>query len=348
MNSIPDWKTLPWAWGGPAGRAKIRVQPEDFRVVELPIIEPTGDGEHSWVWVRKHGSNTEWVARQLAAYADVSVSSVGYAGMKDRDAVTEQWFSVHLPGKETPDWSGLKNDEFKILRDARHNRKLKRGGLRGNHFELLLRSLEADPDQLLDRLQQVKRSGFPNYFGPQRFGRNGRNLVEAERLFKDPRKRIPRNKRSIYLSAARSALFNHVLIQRVLEHHWDQIKIGEAVQLEGKSACFVIEEIDDDISQRLETLAIHPTGPLWGKGEWMPVGDARVQEQAQLTEYETWQHGLERLGLEHARRALRVKVADLEWSINDDSTLFLTFSLPSGAYATSLIRELVTLDTNDE
>jgi len=339
------WRTSPHAWGGAAGRAVLRAWPEDFRVTELPVAEPDGAGEHAWLWVRKRDTNTEWVARQLARHAGVAVSAVSYAGLKDRRAVTEQWFSVHLPGRDEPDWSRLNDDAFEVVRAARHSRKLRRGALRGNRFELVLRGLEVDGDVLEARLRQLREGGVPNWFGPQRFGHGGRNLDEARRLFGGRSGRLPRHKRGLYLSAARSALFNLVLARRVEHGSWNRALGGEALQLDGRSGCFVAERPDGETVLRVARGEVHPTGPLWGRGESLPVGEAKARERDWLAPFADWCAGLERAGLEQARRALRVRVTDLEWALEGSDCLRLRFCLPAGAYATSVVRELVDVES---
>ncbi len=339
------WRDMPYAWGGAAGRASLRVSPEDFKVTELAVTGPSGQGEHAWLWVRKRDANTEWVARRLAQHAGVPVSAVGYAGLKDRRAVTEQGFSVHLPGREGPDWSALDDDAFEIVRADRHSRKLRRGALRGNRFELVLRDLEVDAGLLEQRLRQLREGGVPNAFGSQRFGHGGRNLDEAQRLFSGRARRLPRHKRGLYLSAARSALFNLVLAARIEAGNWNQALPGDALQLDGRSGCFVAGEPDDEVLCRVESGEVHPTGPLWGRGDLLPTGGARAFERQCLAPFERWCEGLERAGLEQARRALRVRVSDLEWTPLDDAGLRLRFSLPAGAYATSVVRELVDVET---
>ena len=139
--------TLPYAWDGPLGTALIRSIPEDFQVTEVPLLQPSGAGEHCWLYVRKRNSNTQWVARQLARCAQVAASAVSYAGLKDRNAVTEQWFSVHLPGRADPDWRTLDCDAFQVLEVHRHDRKLRTGTLRGNRFRIHLRALTAPSDR---------------------------------------------------------------------------------------------------------------------------------------------------------------------------------------------------------
>jgi len=338
---------LPRACGDVLGPATIRTLPEDFHVTEIPLLAPDGEGEHCWLYVRKRNSNTPWVAGRLADFAGVSPRAVSYAGMKDRHAVTEQWFSVQLPGKADPDWQAIDSDEFQVLEAKRHSRKLKTGALRGNRFRLLLRGVVADPAQVQARLEQVQH-GVPNGFGPQRFGRHGDNLVQAERLLARPKARVSRNKRSIWLSAVRSALFNRVLAARIEAGNWNAPLAGDAFQLEGKSAVFAAPEIDDDIQTRVADSDIHPTGPLCGNGDTLVSGAAAQLEQATLEPWGDWIEGLDAFRMKHARRALRVMPGNLVWSQQAEDQWLLEFSLPAGSYATSLLHEVFEVKTTDE
>jgi len=331
----------PRAWGGPLGRGRMRATPEDFQVFEVPLATPEGAGEHVWLQVRKRNSNTPWVATQLAAFAGVSPSAVSYAGLKDRHAVTEQWFSVHLPGRSDPDWSALAHGDFQVLGAQRHTRKLKTGALRGNRFRIRLREVTADSEALHARLQQIRQGGFPNYFGAQRFGLNGDNLQEAARLFRQPQRRMPRARRGIYLSAVRAALFNRVLGARVEAGLWNHMVPGDALQLEGRSACFVAVAPDSETLARLQALELHPTGPLCGDGDALCRDAALALECEQLQGHQDWIEGLCRAGLAPARRALRALARELHWCEEADGSWLLEFYLPAGSYATTLLGELV-------
>lgn len=349
MNAVPEQFApiplqQPAAWGGPVGSGRIRVTPEDFQVFEVPLATPCGEGEHCWLQVRKRNSNTPWVAQQLAKFAGVPLSAISYAGMKDRHAVTEQWFSVHLPGRPDPDWQALQHEDFQVLSARRHQRKLKTGALLGNRFELRIRALDGDPQQLAQRIRQVAEGGFPNYFGTQRFGHGSSNLDEAARMFRQPRRRIARSKRGIYLSAVRSALFNRVLAARVSNGSWNQAMPGDALQLEGKSACFVAETLDAETLRRVQALELHPTGPLCGDGESLCRDTALAFEYAQLQGWEDWIEGLRRTRVMAARRALRTVPRDLHWQDQGDAGGVLSFYLPAGCYATSLLAELIRVE----
>lgn len=337
--------SLPYAFGGPAGAGRLRVEPEDFVVRELPICEPDGAGEHVWLWVRKRNANTEWVARQLARAAGATPRDVSFAGLKDRRAVTEQWFSVQLPGKADPDWAAARIDGVEILRAARHSRKLKRGALRGNAFEIRIRDVTGAREVLDARLHDIARRGMPNYFGEQRFGRDGGNLDAALAMLKGGGARTPRHLRGLYLSALRSFLFNRVLAARVADGSWECVLPGDVLQLDGRRAWFPADPEDATLEARVAVLEIHPTGPLWGRGAVAVADEALRIETGCLAPFVEIRTGLERAGLEQDRRALRVAVRELRWDWEADDVLRLSFSLPSGSYATALLRELVQAET---
>lgn len=335
--------SLAFAMGRPVVSACIRQTPEDFQVNEIPLLEPDGCGEHVWLLIRKRLENTAQVALLLAKFSGVPPRDVSYAGMKDRQAVTEQWFSVQLPGKADPDWMALNSETITVISFARHSRKLRRGALKGNAFRLVLRELEGEPAVLDERLARLSKEGVPNYFGEQRFGRDGSNLYAALQLFKNPRRRMTRTKRGLALSSARSFLFNQVLSQRIKAGNWNQVISGDALQLQGSHSFFIAESLDPELTGRVEQQDVHPTGPLYGRGERGVQADCLQLETAILAGYPEWLEGLETLGLKQARRALRVPVEGLEWNWTGSDELELKFSLPAGAYATSVLRELVVI-----
>jgi tRNA pseudouridine13 synthase len=171
--------TLPYAHGGPPVTGRIRVEPGDFRVDEELGFEPTGAGEHAFLLVEKIEANTEWVAKRLAGKAGVAPMNVGYAGLKDRHAITRQSFSVHLPGRPDPDWSALAIPGVRVLAASRHEKKLKRGAHRGNRFRIRVRDVDGDRGAVEQRLALIRERGVPNYFGEQRFGRDAGNIAQA-------------------------------------------------------------------------------------------------------------------------------------------------------------------------
>lgn len=329
------------ALGVPEVGGSLRVSAEDFRVDEVAAFEPSGEGEHVFLHMEKTDSNTDWLAGQLARLAGVKRSDVGFAGLKDRHAVTRQWFSVYLGGREEPDWLQIEDEQVKLLQVTRNNKKLRRGVLAGNRFEIVIRNLAGEMEALEPRLQAVATRGVPNYFGEQRFGREGANLEHAALLLGGKRVHGSRHQKGLYLSAARSWLFNLVLSKRVSDGSWNRILPGEVVMLDGTHSVFVAEQLDDELQKRVEEFDIHPTGPMPGKGSSRVQDVCAALEDEVLASYQEWVQGLARYGVEAQRRALRLPVRELEWDFPDDTSLRLQFYLPAGSYATSVIRELV-------
>lgn len=333
---IPVW---PYVYGGPSGSGKIRSLPEDFIVTEQLSFEPSGAGEHVFLQIEKKGENTEYVARQLSRFANVRQRDVSYAGLKDRYAVTTQWFSVWLPGKADPDWAEFESDSVKVLQAVRHARKLKRGVLSGNAFKLLVRDWQGDRAKTIQQLEQIKIDGIANYFGSQRFGNEGQNISKALAMFGGAK--VGREQRSIYLSAARSYLFNLILAERVKQHNWNKPIAGDTYQFELSHSCFHSEQPDAEIIRRLEVKEIHPTGALWGRGEADVSADALLIENTVIEAHQPLAQGLIASAVDRDRRALRVNVQHMHWQFIDDATLELVFSLPAGSYATAVLREII-------
>ena len=195
---------LPLGYGPPPARAVLRSDPEDFRVTEIEKFHPSGDGTHAWLRIRKRGVNTEEVAAALARTAGTPRSAVGFAGMKDRLAVAVQWFSVDVAGRAEPRWEALESGTIEVLEVARHRRKLRRGALLGNRFEIVLRDVTVPGAGLDARLRAIGAGGVPNYFGPQRFGRDGANLRHARSLLVERRRIRDRYRRGLYTHFWRS------------------------------------------------------------------------------------------------------------------------------------------------
>ena len=329
---------LPYVYGSPSGSGKIRTVPEDFVVHENLAFEPSGDGEHVFLQIQKIGENTVTVARQLAKFANVRQRDIGYAGLKDRHAVTTQWFSVWLPGKPEPDWTCLASHSIKILHTVRHARKLKRGALLGNRFEITVRDWQGDQAKTIGQLSSIKANGIANYYGEQRFGNQGQNVNKALAMFSGMKS--GREQRSLYLSAARSYLFNQILAARVATGTWNQALAGDTFMFEGSKSCFKSQLPDAEILRRLAAKIIHPSGVLWGIGELDISGEALAIEQKVIDSHTDLARGLLACSVEKARRALRVNVDNLEWQTNQ-TTLQLSFTLPAGSYATSVLREIM-------
>ncbi len=331
---------LPCARGGPAGRATMRAVPEDFIVREWLGFEPDGDGEHVLLRVRKRDANTMWVAKQLAKLAKIHPRDVGFAGLKDRDAVADQAFTVPARSAIGVDWAGVRGEGFAVLTATRHRRKLKRGALRGNEFEIALRSFSGPLGALEQRLQMITAAGVPNYIGPQRVGRGGHNVAVARAWFSGGAAPRDRTQRSFALSAARALIFNAVLAERVHDGTWDRMHGGDVANLDGSGSTFFVETMDEVLRDRCTQLDIHPTGPMWGAGPLPVAGEVATLEQRVVNGDPELARGLEGAGLEAERRALRVRVDRLECTISG-SDVFLRFRLARGAFATAVLHELI-------
>jgi len=332
---------LPTAFGEAPASGRLRVTPEDFRVEEILGFEPDGTGAHAMLFVEKRGANTGWVASQLARALRVAVRDVGWSGQKDRNAVTRQAFTLPWPANVPLDAClGHVGEGYRVLGASRHGRKLRPGSHRANRFEIRLRDLACDGTGLASRLQQIVEQGVPDYFGPQRFGRAGSNLVRAREWAAGASAPRDRGQRGFALSAARSAVFNAVLAARVEQGSWNRLLPGEAVMLDGKRSFFRSDGIDAELSARCAAMDVHPSGPVWGRGDSPATGEA-LEVEAGIVASEPALCGLlEAQGLEHERHSLRLPVRSLAWSIDGD-VLTLSFELPRGAFATAVLHEIV-------
>ncbi len=301
-------------------------------------FELTGEGEHQWLWVEKVGANTEWVARELSRFAGIAIKNVGYSGLKDRHALTRQWFSLPVVDK---DWQALTSDEFTILQVARHQKKLKRGAHKKNQFKLIITDLVADKSELTGRLENIRTQGVPNYFGPQRFGHNENNVSKVMAWCAGEIRPRSRQNQSLWLSALRSLLFNEILSERVATDCWAAALPGDCMMLDGSHSVFVVPTIDTEIIDRVAAADIHPTAPLWGEGGFVSTDKAGELESRVLLPYQQPCDWLQQQKLKLSRRSCRLMAQQFEWQFIDDDQLELTFSLESGAYATSILREIV-------
>lgn len=328
----------PTALGGVAGSGVIKAAPEDFRVTEELGFTPNAGGEHLWLNIEKSGWNTEDVAVWLAKAAGIHRLSVGYSGLKDKHAITSQWFSLQLPGKPDPDFDwpvGLR-----CLKASRHSRKLNRGTHRSNYFQLRVTDLTVDAELLAARLAAVVEHGVPNYVGAQRMGRGGSNLDNAHAwlggIGEAPRKRTLR---SLWLSAMRSHLFNQVLAERVRLGVWGSLLDGDILQPVGSRGLFYAA--DEPLADaRLAAGEVHPTAPMPGAGGMQASGACAELETRLLAPFAAQIDGLAREDVDGVRRATRLLVSKLQWQLHDN-TLELCFRLPTGAFATTVLAELI-------
>ncbi|MDN3922715.1 tRNA pseudouridine(13) synthase TruD [Roseateles violae] len=316
-TTLPQW---PKAYPASGASATLKLLNEDFIVTELPLQLPSGAGEHLWLDVEKNGANTAFVAQQLAEAAGVQERDVGYAGLKDRYAITRQWFSIYLPnGKsETPDLTALQHPEFRVLSQSRHLKKLRPGDLHGNRFRIVLREVSGEREAIEANLKAVASQGVPNYFGAQRFGHDGGNVQQGlAMLAREIRVRNPK-KKGLYLSALRSFLFNEVLALRIQQGLWGKTLPGDVMDEAGR-----------------------PTGPLWGRGRVITSDQAQALEMGVAERHASLCDGLEHAGLDQERRALVASPMEMSWEWPQVDQLVLSFSLPAGNYATSVLNEIL-------
>ncbi|MBL53601.1 MAG: tRNA pseudouridine(13) synthase TruD [Alteromonadaceae bacterium] len=335
-----------YRFGQPSTTAVFKQQPQDFQVIEHLGYELTGDGEHIYLNVQKTNLNTAFVAEQLAKFCKLPLRQVTYAGRKDKYAVTQQWFGIHLPGKQDFDWTAFGLEGAKVLDAKRHNKKLRTGQLKGNSFVITLRDV-SEPDVIAERLSRIANEGAPNYFGSQRFGvqrrqdagelHRGGNLQMAERMLNGEVIRN-RNKRSMALSALRSWLFNEGISRRLSAGKLATFMPGDVINLTGSNSIFVADDVDNTLAERLAEKDISTTMPLWGKGELGSRLEAEQFEQALFEPFTEVSAFLAGEGLKMERRAAIIWPRQLECEAQGD-TLTVRFFLPPGCFATSILRE---------
>jgi len=303
----------PRADGSSVLSARCKTCPDDFKVSEILSFEPDGHGEHLYLKLEKSNLTSLEAAGLLARLHGVRRDDIGLAGMKDKRAVTRQWFSV--PGVEQPAaelTDSLGASGLKILAVSRHPKKLRRGQLNGNSFCLRLRNLSAEGGE--NALQALARQGAPNYFGAQRFGRD--NVAAATQWLEvRRRRRVSAFRKGLHLSVLRSFLFNEVLAARVAAGNWRELIAGD-VAANGM-----------------------PTGPLWGRGRSAASGAAARIEESALSAYEQICDGLEHAGVSQQRRALVLMPEQMSWQLESPTQLRVAFTLPAGGYATSLLAQ---------
>ncbi|WP_321325003.1 tRNA pseudouridine(13) synthase TruD [Thiomicrorhabdus sp.] len=379
-----NFNLFAYAYSQPQLTGQLKTFAEDFKVEEINQTELSGEGEHLWCWVEKRGQNTDWVAGMLAKWAGTAKHNVGFAGQKDRQAVTKQWFSIQLPGKADPNPADLDIEGVHILNMQRHNKKIQRGELLGNRFELLLRnikstdqslSIEEIKKELDSRLQTIQTHGVPNYFGEQRFGRDGNNLVQGEKLLLSDsyandrrrkrgakRDRGNQNQQSLYISALRSWMFNELLSQRIKQKNWDNVIPGDLLQTANQDDFILADDTQNlaDLQKKLESTELFITGGLFGDGHLPTALEAKTLEQAIIGKYQAWCDALSQNRVKQDRRALKLMPHNLVWGFEQESlgndlhedtiqnqqnqqslNLKLSFALPAGSFATMVLREIL-------
>ncbi|WP_198678782.1 tRNA pseudouridine(13) synthase TruD [Pseudidiomarina insulisalsae] len=335
---------LSYYHGAPQVSARYKQENADFKVIEQLDVDAEESGEHQWLWVYKNGANTTFVARQLADFAGVNERQVSYAGLKDRNAETWQWFSVHLPGVDMLDWHTLTHPEFRVERALLRSKKLKSGYHNGNLFRLRLRDV-SDVAALESRWQKLISQGVPNYFGEQRFGREGQNLAKAGvwlrgELSKKQVRKWSRQQQGMLLSSVRSYLFNKIVSSRIAEQRM-QPEAGDFMLLAGSRSFFQVGTVDDALLARWRSGDILLSAPMAGswRGPWQE--HLSNFEYEQLQDEEELVAGLQRQRVDLARRAVLMQLEDAHLQVVADDMVDLQFRLPTGCFATSVLRELI-------
>lgn len=338
-----DW---PKAYPETNAKGILKLKPEDFQVDEIPLMIPAGEGEHIYLHIKKREVNTHWVARLLSEKFGVKENDVSYAGQKDRYAVTTQWFSIYAPKIDiTLEARPFPDEDIEILSQTRHSKKLRRGDLIGNRFNIVLHDIkqadthsdkteiseiEALKTAIEKNLAAIKENGVPNYFGLQRFGRGGGNMDQAFAMLTGQRREKNRQKKSMYLSAARSYIFNEVVAARVQKGLWGQSLAG-----------------DVDVAGNDTNRAENATAPMWGRGR-LSSKDQTLQLEKDISgPHHELCDGMEHAGLNQERRDIVSNIENLQWQWLENNDLNISFALASGHYATSVLQEFMQVEEPD-
>jgi tRNA pseudouridine13 synthase len=335
--------TAPYLHGGPLGRAGFKQQPEDFVVEEILGFEPSGEGEHCLVWVEKRDLDSNTAAARLADAIGLRRRLVSHCGLKDRQAVTRQWFSLHLPGQPSPEPEALESEGLRVLGITRNKRKLRRGIHWGNRFTVRLREPGFSMAAAAERWSAMVARGVPNRFGEQRFGNEGRNVEKAVAMFRGEFQTRDRLLRGLLLSAARSEVFNAVVAERMARGVWDDPLPGEIYGFPDNGTILLLSNQRGDEMERFRKGMVELTAPLWGRGELASGERVRELEEEVAGRFRDICAGLEAAGLRQERRVIRLRPVDPGVPVLKEGDLEFRFALPRGTYATTLMRELADL-----
>jgi tRNA pseudouridine13 synthase len=329
-----------YPYGTPAISGILKSTPADFQVSEELGFEPDGDGEHCFLLVEKTGLSTPELITRIAHDYSLHPRLVGHSGLKDKHARTSQWLSLHLPGKPLPAGNSA-GDGYRILRQVRHQRKLRPGTHKSNSFQLCLREVEKLPDKTISQIGFLTDQGFANYFGAQRFGRRQDNVKQA--LLKLQNRRLQRSRKSILLSSLRSYLFNRILARRISLGHWEKPLAGDIFMLRGSHSIFK-DEISDDLLARYQQLDISSSASLYGSGRNQVSDQAQAIEEQVFAQHEDITDCLDRQGARLQMRALRAVVDDFSYEYDaEERNLRLNLTLPAGSYVTTMLEHFIDL-----
>jgi tRNA pseudouridine13 synthase len=333
-----------YPYGAAQVSARLKSIAEDFEVEEVLGFEPQGEGEHLFLWVEKRGLTTHELIERIARDHGLPAAPIGYSGLKDKHALTRQWLSLQLPGKADPfDCPG--GQDYRVLRQARHSKKLRPGSHRFNRFRLCLREVAGLPQPTLQQMDSVSTQGFANYFGAQRFGRKADNVEQA--LAQLGSRRLSRARKSILLSSLRSHLFNAILAHRIEQGLWQAPLEGDVFMLRGSHSIFS-ETLDATLLERYRQLDLSPCGSLYGAGRNLISGQAAEIEQQVFAAQSEITACLDRQRSNLQMRPLRAVVESFSYDYDaTEKLLRLEITLPAGSYVTTLLEHFLLLEQSD-
>lgn len=333
--------TLIYPYGAASLTGVIKQNPEDFKVHEQLGFELSGEGEHLFIEVEKTELTTFQLIEIIAKHCGVAAKQIGYSGLKDKQAITRQWLSIQLPGyKQMPEIPD--GEQYRILDKQWHDKKLRVGVHKFNDFEITIRNIEGNMDELTVTIKRINEFGFANYFGQQRFGSNQDNVSQALRVLgnRHKSKRLSRQKKGLYLSALRSEIFNQILAHRINQGIWKEPVDGDLFMLSGTQSMFA-EALNDELIQRYQALDIHSAVSLMGCGESRITSQALAIENEVLNDAGEMIEILNQQEVKRAYRSSRAIAHHMVIEVLDSATVYLKVRLERGVFLTSLINHFL-------
>ncbi len=334
--------SLCYPYGKAEVTGRLKTFAADFTVDEELGFEPTGEGEHLFLQIEKVGLTTRELIERVATDFSINARDIGYSGLKDKIAVSRQWLSLHLPGQVNVISMPIP-DGYIILNQVWHNKKLRPGSHSSNRFEVLLRDVSGMNDVTCRQIESIRRLGMANYFGQQRFGSGSDNVRQALRVFANARKarKLSRNRKSLYLSALRSELFNQILSKRIEANIWQEPVEGDCFMLAGSRSVFQ-ETLDEEIFTRYREFDISSTASLYGIGANMHGDRAlEIEKQVYRDNPEICRY-LSEQNVSRQMRAIRVDVKEFTFDYDADKKLLKVRAiLPRGCFFTTLLDHFV-------
>ncbi|ATH07444.1 hypothetical protein BIY24_05655 [Halobacteriovorax marinus] len=340
MTDLPYISDLNLKIGG-----EIKESAEDFIVEEIPLYLPSGEGQHIYLLIRKRELTTADIERELTSIFNISDKDIGYAGLKDKKAITTQWFSLSLganyPIDEIKNLIEERIEGVEVLELGRHSNKLKIGHLKGNKFTLKISNTISSPLSISNKIiQELKQQGIPNFYGSQRFGSKGDNALIGKEVLLGKKKVKKRWLGKMYLSAYQSKLFNEWLSHRVQAGDFSTILEGDLLQNIEGGRTFQINDFNQSVEE-FNNFIISYTGPIFGNKALSPSGTPQEIEEEILKREEVSLEDFKKSRLQGTRRIARLPLHDLEIIDSSEDSIQLSFSLPAGSYATIVAREFI-------